>query len=343
MLTEAEFYQIHLDRVSRSFAFCIRQLPDPLRAWVGLSYLTCRILDTIEDAPWSDREAQFEAFRRFDRALNGEIEAIANLKDLMPEGVESNEMLLLEDAESLLEDVQRLPRPAGQILRDLASTMSAGMQHFAGRAQNGRLELGTLAEVNQYCFFVAGIVGELLTRLLAAFEADYAMNEKRVLRAHHFGLFLQKVNLLKDQVGDEKVGRFLIPDRDAVEASAREHAVEAFAFLTDLPQSQPEFRRFCTWSLMLGLEAVKYARESRSQGHVIKVPRARTEELIGEIEGVLDNPDELRALFDLLMANLGWDVVPAGKKPTQEPPEWLKSLYRGELNSEHLAQLVNTN
>ncbi len=51
MLKEAEFYQTHLDRVSRSFAFCIRQLPDPLRGWVGLSYLLCRILDTIEDSP----------------------------------------------------------------------------------------------------------------------------------------------------------------------------------------------------------------------------------------------------------------------------------------------------
>jgi hypothetical protein len=33
--SRADFYQQQLDRVSRSFAFCIEQLPEPLRGWVG--------------------------------------------------------------------------------------------------------------------------------------------------------------------------------------------------------------------------------------------------------------------------------------------------------------------
>ena len=44
------FYQTHLDRVSRSFAFCIKKLESPLRQWVSLAYLLCRVLDTVEDS-----------------------------------------------------------------------------------------------------------------------------------------------------------------------------------------------------------------------------------------------------------------------------------------------------
>src|SRR5204862_458636 len=45
-----EFYQGHLDAVSRSFALCIPQLAAPFRQHVALSYLLLRVLDTVEDA-----------------------------------------------------------------------------------------------------------------------------------------------------------------------------------------------------------------------------------------------------------------------------------------------------
>src|SRR6267378_3105507 len=80
-----EFYQRHLDAVSRSFALCIPQLDQPLRDQVALSYLLLRVLDTVEDAPFADRalqQRQFTAFRQFlvkmpTRARNGGVRAAA--------------------------------------------------------------------------------------------------------------------------------------------------------------------------------------------------------------------------------------------------------------------------
>ena len=53
-MRSGEFYQRHLDGVSRSFALCIPQLDQPFQERVALSYLLLRVLDTVEDAPFAD-------------------------------------------------------------------------------------------------------------------------------------------------------------------------------------------------------------------------------------------------------------------------------------------------
>jgi phytoene/squalene synthetase len=342
MLKTVEFYQEHLDRVSRSFAFCIRQLPDPLRGWVGLSYLTCRILDTIEDADWDSPAAQIQAFDKFDRALESESAASlgADLPAMMPSTVEQSEKLLMNDAEAIFQDIHALPSEIRQILLDLVGSMSKGMQHFCAGREGGVLRLKTMSEVNAYCFFVAGVVGELLAKLLAKFDSSFHWNQLNVLRAHHFGLFLQKVNLLKDQVGDEKAGRHLIPSRELVEASSEENARNAFAFLMELPPAQMEFRRFCAWSLFLGLESVLVARDSRAAGGVLKVARSRSEEIVTAVEDALENPEIMRSLFAEGMLKLGWSASGIPVPREAEVPEWLPRLYKGPLTPRNLSHLM---
>ncbi len=336
-----EFYQEHLDRVSRSFAFCIRQLPSPLRDWIALSYLLCRTLDTIEDAAWPSGDAQLAAFRDFDRALllEGNNQALDKLTADFTVSLPASERLLLQDAPGLFADLQALPAPVRDIMRELISVMSAGMQHFTRKKSGGDLRLQTLAEVNQYCFFVAGVVGELLAKLVATVEPRFVLSQVNLLRAHHFGLFLQKVNLLKDQVGDEKSGRHLIPSRDVVELSSSENADSALEFLLDLPKEQVEFRRFCAWSLFLGLEALNVARRSVVEQRVIKVGRDRANELLVEVESGLNDDGALRSLFGSFQEKLGWVRAVASSPIQQEIPTWLLSLYRGPLSAASMSQL----
>ncbi len=341
MLKDVEFYQEHLDRVSRSFAFCIRQLPDPLRGWIGLSYLTCRILDTIEDAPWGETAAQMEAFRIFDLALRDESAAgeAQLLSARIPAAIEDGERKLVRDAEAIFQDIHELPEPVREIVQELVGSMSRGMQHFTLDRDGDVLRLKNLGEVNAYCFFVAGVVGELLAKLLGKFDPGFQVTDLVVLRAHHFGLFLQKVNLLKDQVGDEKVGRHLIPSRSLVESSARENAEHAFRFLEELPAAQSEFRRFCAWSLFLGLESLLVARESVVDRKVLKIARSRAEEIIGEIEDALDREGALADMFAAATRKLGWDGLPVSDREG-EVPAWLPELYQGRLSAKNLQHLM---
>lgn len=311
MSDRSDFYQQHLDEVSRSFAFCIRQLPPPLREWVGLSYLLCRTLDTIEDAEWTDPNLQMEAFRSFDRALAQSQGAGADLAQALPVGVPQSEIALLKDAPELFRDFHALPENIRDVMTEMISRMSSGMQMFARTKTKGALHLRTLNEVNQYCYYVAGVVGELLAKLVNKVEPKLLLSPLNLLRAHHFGLFLQKVNLLKDQVGDEKEGRHLIPSREAVEASSAENARWALDFLINIPPDQIEFRRFCAWSLFLGLEALSVARRSIAEQKVLKVARGRAEQILQDVELNLQSNSGLQSLFQTFKLSLGWDAVTA--------------------------------
>ena len=341
MTGRAEFYQSHLDKVSRSFAFCIRQLPEPLHDWIGLSYILCRIVDTIEDSSWVALEDQLSAFRQFDSALNDptQTEPLGFWAKSFPLGIPEGEVALLRDAQILLNDFHQFPPQVHEMIRELVYSMSLGMQHFCRQRQNGALRLSTLGEVNQYCFFVAGVVGELLAKLVARVEPKFRLSQLNILRAHHFGLFLQKVNLLKDQVGDEQLGRHLIPSRERVEESSQQNATQALDFLLDVPKEQLEFRRFCAWSLFLGLEALSVARNSMKRNKVLKVPRAEMENIITNVEFALSDDGALRTLFNLFAQKLGWPkgVTPASAGP--ELPDWLFKLYRGPLNPQSLLEL----
>jgi len=283
-----------------------------------------------------------QAFQIFDRALEDEsaVSGIAGLAAQMPPGVVEGEMLLLNDSEAIFQDIHALPASVREILRDLVGSMSLGMQHFCRSREDGVLKLKSVGEVNAYCFFVAGVVGELLAKLLAKYDSNFAGDQLGILRAHHFGLFLQKVNLLKDQVGDERAGRHLIPSREAVEASSEENARNAFAFLTALPLEQTEFRRFCAWSLFLGFESLLVARESRAAGEVLKVERQRAEEIVASVEDALEDPELMKRLFMDGMGHLGWTAsgVP---QPREAPvPDWLPRLYKGPLNPENISHLM---
>lgn len=334
----SEFYQIHLDRVSRSFAFCIRQLPEPLRAWVGLSYLLCRILDTIEDSPWSEPELQVRAFRLFDKALLNGVTAPFDECEF-PAEINASERALVAEARIVFKDLHELPAPVAKMIRELVHSMSLGMQHFARSNKPGTLRLKTLSEVNQYCFFVAGVVGELLCKLLAAVEPRFELNQLNVLRAHHFGLFLQKVNLLKDQVVDEKSGRHLLPSRQLVEDSAEGNAKQAFEFLVDLPKEQIEFRRFCAWSFFLGLEAIYASKASVQAQSVIKVSREKAAEIVASVEDALNDGNSLRSLGTAAFEKLGWRGGVDRTPMHSTLPSWLIEFYAGGLKTVTLQEL----
>lgn len=341
MVDNAEFYQSHLDKVSRSFAFCIRQLPDPLRGWVALSYLLCRILDTIEDSQWPDHERQFAAFQKFDAAI-ADVKACEGLVDWeqsFPDSVKPSERALLADAEVILQDLHELSSPIRDTIGELVRSMSLGMQHFVKLSPAGHLRLHSLAEVNQYCFFVAGLVGELLSKLIEKVEPRFVLTQIHLLRAHHFGLFLQKVNLLKDQHGDEVEGRNFIPSREQVEDSAAVNATNALDFLLALPREQIEFRRFCAWSLFLGLEALVAARDGLKQHRVLKISRDKMSEILGAVENALGNDGEIRSLFNSALSKLGWPRPFHGPPVRGAVPEWLRRYYRGRLDTAGLQEL----
>lgn len=331
------YYQNHLNRVSRSFSFCIAKLEGDLREWVSLSYLLCRILDTIEDSEWSSKESQNLAFLNFESFLR---EAPSDLQvnawaSQFPANIDAGERELIFDSLPCFSFFHSLPEMVKQKIRNPIMNMYRGMQHYSVKKNaEGQLRLRSLAEVNQYCFFVAGLVGELLTDLVTSKWAGW---EKKIQMrdAHHFGLFLQKINLLKDQQKDEKEGRFFIHSRQEVLQSLVHDAEGAIRYLQSLPLAEKGYRTFCAWSLFLGLGSLPWIEKSNILGKLMKIPRMATELLLNRVESVIDDNQALIKMFREMLP------FEAPQSPIRilGDGSWMFRIYDGSLSREDLMAL----
>src|SRR4029077_7187245 len=94
--------------------------------------------------------------------------------------------------------------------------LATGMSRYASRAaeRGDRVPyLDTEAELHDYCYVVAGCIGEMLTRLHAAEYAltDDAVARERMQLAPIVGEALQLTNILLDWPTDVRRGRCYLP------------------------------------------------------------------------------------------------------------------------------------
>lgn len=347
--TLAQFNQPHLDRVSRSFALGIRQLSPSLRAPVGLSYLVCRLLDTVEDASWDDGAAQEKAFTTFDsfierRPTDADVRAWAAS---FPLDLTDGERILLEDAARVFGEFHALPEDDRAVIAGPVLSMSRGMNHYMARKwKAGVLRLANLAEVQSYCFFVAGVVGEVLTGLLKLRSPESAAKaDLDLTRAGRFGLFLQKVNILKDQRSDERQRRFLVPSRRLVLRSLMNDAREAMSYLEAIPSSESRYRIFCAWALLLGLASLPAIERGFHEDKIGKLPRVEALWLAHKIESKIGDQLALRGLFEELYSKAFSADVRSVEVPVataEALPAEVKALYRGRMSPDELVGLLAT-
>src|SRR3954468_4650274 len=134
-MRSSEFYQRHLDAVSRSFALCIPQLAPPFREQVALSYLLLRVLDTVEDAPFADKLLQlrqFNAFRQF-MAQAPTRAQVEGFRAAFPSSISEGERNLLADTEAFFEDAHGLPADAREVMFEGIDRMALGMAGYTRR------------------------------------------------------------------------------------------------------------------------------------------------------------------------------------------------------------------
>ncbi|MGZ3713149.1 MAG: squalene/phytoene synthase family protein [Bdellovibrionota bacterium] len=337
------FYQSHLERVSRSFSFCIAQLEGDFREWVSLSYLLCRVLDTVEDASWPSQAEQASAYHQFQGFLDAPVadSKLAAWIQTFPTGISEGEKLLILDSGGCFSRFHALPENIRKIMRASILNMYRGMNYFSTERKQGArgIRLRSLADLNQYCFFVAGVVGDLLTNLLAG-ATGTLVDSSHLLDAHHFGLFLQKVNVLKDQREDEAQDRFLVvPTREAVLASAKANAEGAIRYILAVPVRERGYRTFCAWSLFMGLSTLRWMERTTFFGHVFmnKPPRITTKRLLGRVTDRIDDNEALLKFFSErlpVFPSAGENFASSGKNEASS-----LQAYEGPLNGTQLQAL----
>jgi farnesyl-diphosphate farnesyltransferase len=206
-----------LQKTSRTFALTIPLLPEPTRSEVGIAYLLFRILDTFEDATEWSPPRRIDALARFvdllDRAPGAEAQALADDCAQRPPLSHAGYIELLQKMPVVLQQYWGLDPQARAHMRQHVERSARGMSGFLGRADSsGTLQLETLADLRDYCYAVAGIVGEMLTELFLLgrpYLADAASRLRE--RSAQFGEGLQLVNILKDSGPDAQEGRVYLP------------------------------------------------------------------------------------------------------------------------------------
>ena len=238
--SQVDFHDL-LVKTSRTFALSIPMLPEPTRQHVGVAYLLFRVADTFEDAvrwPRAARLAALEDLAGLLKTRGGEGAASARwLSD--PPVAHAGYLELLQATPAVMDAYWAVREPAREVLRrDLLRTVS-GMSGFVRRGDaKGNLRLATLRELRDYCYVVAGIVGEMLTELFLLDDerlARVALPLRR--RSRFFGEALQLVNILKDASSDATEGRVYLPssvDRSDVFSLARRDLGAAAAYVRTL-------------------------------------------------------------------------------------------------------------
>jgi farnesyl-diphosphate farnesyltransferase len=230
-----------LEKTSRTFALSIPMLPEPTRRHVSIAYLLFRVADTFEDAALWTRPKRLAALDDLAKLLEtpgGEtVSAGRWLRDAPV--AHAGYLELLRETPAVMEAYWSVPSPARAVVRrDLLRTVS-GMAGFVRRGDvRGNLRLDSLRELRDYCYVVAGIVGEMLTELFlldADVLAPFASRLRR--RSRFFGEALQLVNILKDAGSDATEGRVYLPggvERADVFARARRDLDIASAYVATL-------------------------------------------------------------------------------------------------------------
>ena len=325
----------HLPKVSRTFALAIDGLPEPLRGEVCVAYLLCRVLDTVEDAPGLMSAQRWELMEPFLAQMKTPGSPLPGcwheeVARLLPDRASPHDLALLHDGGSLLAAYGACRPAARLVMARWVTEMGKGMVEYSARMGEGQGVLKTLrsmADLDRYCYYIAGTVGYLLTDLFFLYSSHIGQERFYELQAdaEAFGLGLQKVNIIKDLADDVRRGWCFIPTAfldtesinpeafadpghaDAVFAAVRpvlaaaaDHLACAWRYLTNIPLEEREIRLFLAYSLFFALRTL--ALVAANPGALVapqklKISRLEVAKIVARCQLNIGNPSALEKAY----------------------------------------------
>ena len=311
-------------QVSRTFALTIPVLPAPVRHAIGNAYLLCRIADTIEDEPAMDAPCKRRHLHVFSEVMSCRsspekfaTDLAASLSGATPGG----ERDLVANLGLVVGFHQGLPAGQREPIERCVKAMCGGMAEFVETGPEG---LDSMARVDRYCHYVAGLVGEMITDVLCDYSSDIAAcREELFPLGSRFGRGLQLVNILKDHPEDRRRGVTWLPRAALANGSqepssvppadatgdfrilhmvdvAREHLEAALRYTLLIPARETGVRRFLAWTL--GFAALTLRRIHANPGFErerdVRIPRRQVYAAIAASNVALRSNRALRSLFE---------------------------------------------
>ncbi len=201
--------------------------------------------------------------------------------------------------------------------------------------------LADLPDMDQYCYYVAGVVGEMLTELFCDYSNDIDQHRDILMQlAVSFGQGLQMTNILKDIWEDHHRGACWLP-RDIflkygidirnkkpgqmdggfeqglgeLIGVARAHLANALRYTLYIPRHEKGLRRFCLWALGMAVLTLNKINEHRNftHGTEVKISRRSVKTTLYTTSLFVSKDKMLNRLFNLTARRL--PVVDIHEKP----------------------------
>jgi farnesyl-diphosphate farnesyltransferase len=335
-----------LQGVSRTFALTIPQAPEALRDVVGNAYLLCRTVDTIEDEPGLDAEATRSLAEEYVDVVNGRASADAFAARLAPQLTEATlpaERELIARTPTVIAILRSFTAAQQAAVCECVEIMARGMVEFQQTRSLGGLE--DLRQTDRYCYHVAGVVGEMLTKLFCDHVPEMSQNRERLLALGvSFGQGLQMTNILKDVWEDRRRGACWLPrsvfaahgfDLHELSEQTRDpgftaglldlvgvthrHLRDALEYTLLIPPREQGMRNFCLWAIGMALLTLRKInrRPDYRAGEDVKISRRSVYATILVSRMSVRHDRLLRRLFAMTAAGL--PLRPAAE-PLSEGP-----------------------
>lgn len=325
-VSDLDYQEEILQGVSRTFALTIPQLPEGLFRVVGNAYLLCRIADTIEDDPSLDAAQKRHFSESFIQVIAGDLPAehfAEELHPLLSSSVLDSEKDLIENTPRVIRITHGFTDRQRAALERCIRIMSRGMSDFQ---QHKTLDgLADMAEMDRYCYYVAGVVGEMLTELFCDYSRDVDAHRSELQKlAVSFGQGLQMTNILKDVWEDRARGACWLPREvfqrvgfdlarlagdyrretfslgmNELIGIARLHLHNALSYTLLIPGHEAGIRRFCLWALGMAVLTLRkvYANPHFTSGRQVKISRRSVKAVVLVSNLCVRNDFLLRSLF----------------------------------------------
>ncbi len=315
-----------LEGVSRTFALTIPQLPEELCLVVSNAYLLCRIVDTIEDEPALSAEQKRSFCSLFSRVVLGQenVEEFAGeLAPLLSDSTLPAEHELIANTPQVIRLTHTFSDDQRRAMERCIRIMAEGMARF--QEKEGPARLDNLEEMELYCYYVAGVVGEMLTDLFCLYSPQIAENREALMKyAVSFGQGLQMTNILKDVWEDRQRSACWLPrdifaeagydlndlasdkNRENFSVGIRKlvaisygHLQDALAYSLLIPKSETGLRKFCLWAIGMALLTLRNIHRNRNyiNGAEVKISRRSVKATIVATRVTANSDLLLRALF----------------------------------------------
>ncbi|KAL5855404.1 hypothetical protein ACOSQ3_005245 [Xanthoceras sorbifolium] len=166
-------------------ALLLQPFEPQLRNAVCILYLVLRALDTIEDDTSIPTEIKVPILISFHRHVyDRDWHFSCGTKDCK---------ILMDQFHHVSTAFSQLGKGYQEAIEDITKRMGAGMAKFICK------EVETMDDYEEYCHYVAGLVG---TGLFKLFEASGKQNLGLYNLSNEIGIFLQKTNIIRDYLED---------------------------------------------------------------------------------------------------------------------------------------------